>query len=90
MSTEGPKPVPEGLKLYTENTSHILLSAKEAFLNPVQEFNRDLSVASIITFSELLNAEKEAKWKRSREKKAEGKAAKKRKGVFFPPSLSKS
>ncbi|KAF9053718.1 N2,N2-dimethylguanosine tRNA methyltransferase [Hymenopellis radicata] len=79
MSTEGPKPVPEGLKLYTENTSHILLSAKEAFLNPVQEFNRDLSVASIITFSELLNAEKEAKWKRSLEKKAQGKAAKKRK-----------
>ena len=77
-----PKPVPDGFTLHTENTSHILLDAKAAFLNPVQEFNRDLSVASITTFSQLLNEEKEAKWHTSREKKAKAQAAKKRKGLF--------
>lgn len=82
-----PKPVPEGFTLHTENTSHILLDAKAAFLNPVQEFNRDLSVASITTFSQLLNKEKEAKWLTSREKKAKAQAAKKRKGVFSSAAL---
>ncbi|KAG1878051.1 tRNA methyltransferase [Suillus subalutaceus] len=63
--------VPEGFTLHTENTSHILISSKEeAFLNPVQEFNRDLSVACIRVWSEELNREKEAKWMRSQERRA--------------------
>ncbi|OCH94961.1 N2,N2-dimethylguanosine tRNA methyltransferase [Obba rivulosa] len=62
--------VPEGLTLHTENTSHILLASDEAFLNPVQEFNRDLSVACIRTWSECLNEEKENKWKESQERRA--------------------
>jgi tRNA (guanine26-N2/guanine27-N2)-dimethyltransferase len=60
--------IPDGFKLYTENTS-ILLSSDEAFLNPVQEFNRDLSVACIRVWSEEMNSAKEARWKKAQEKK---------------------
>lgn len=78
--------IPEGHTLHTENNSHILISSKdEAFLNPVQEFNRDLSVACIRIWSEEINREKEAKWKQGQERRAkrattdvaEGKEAKK-------------
>ncbi|OAX44694.1 N2,N2-dimethylguanosine tRNA methyltransferase [Rhizopogon vinicolor AM-OR11-026] len=67
--------VPEGFTLHTENTSHILISSKgEAFLNPVQEFNRDLSVACIRVWSEELNREKETKWKQTQERRAKREA----------------
>ncbi|KAG2157148.1 tRNA methyltransferase [Suillus clintonianus] len=67
--------VPEGFTLHTENTSHILISSKEeAFLNPVQEFNRDLSVACIRVWSEESNREKEAKWKQAQERRAKREA----------------
>ncbi|KAI0054115.1 N2,N2-dimethylguanosine tRNA methyltransferase [Auriscalpium vulgare] len=70
-SSQPPVVIPEGYKLHTENTSHILLpNTKEAFLNPVQEFNRDLSVAAIRTWSEELNEAKEKKWKQAQERKA--------------------
>jgi tRNA (guanine26-N2/guanine27-N2)-dimethyltransferase len=62
--------VPDGFTLHTENTSHILLpSNNEAFLNPVQEFNRDLSVAAIRVWSEGLNKTKEERWRQAREKR---------------------
>lgn len=61
--------IPDGFTLHTENTSHILLSSNEAFLNPVQEFNRDTSIACIRVWSEELNKIKEAKWNQI-EKKA--------------------
>lgn len=71
--TEEPKlaiTVPDGFSLHTENTSHILLpNDNGAFLNPVQEFNRDLSVACIRVWSEELDRAKEAKWKQMQEKK---------------------
>ncbi|KAG6333651.1 hypothetical protein ID866_5438 [Astraeus odoratus] len=63
--------IPEGFTLHTENSSHILISSKEeAFLNPVQEFNRDLSVACIRVWSEETNREKQAKWKQAQERRA--------------------
>jgi tRNA (guanine26-N2/guanine27-N2)-dimethyltransferase len=62
--------IPDGLRLHTENTSHILLSANEAFLNPVQEFNRDLSVACIRVWSEELNRAKEERWRKGQQKKS--------------------
>nr|GAT58654.1 predicted protein [Mycena chlorophos] len=68
--------VPEGFTLHTENTSHILLSANEAFLNPIQEFNRDLSVACIKTWSQLLHDTKHAKWLLARQKKQSSRAKK--------------
>ena len=64
--------VPDGFTLHTENTSHILLpSSNEAFLNPVQEFNRDLSVATIRVWSDVLNRTKEERWRQTQEKKLE-------------------
>jgi tRNA (guanine26-N2/guanine27-N2)-dimethyltransferase len=63
--------IPPGFRLHTENTSHILLSSDEAFLNPVQEFNRDLSVACIRVWSEELNSVKEGKWRKAQAKKIE-------------------
>ena len=83
MSAPAAFTVPEGFTLHKENTSAILLPAdNDAFLNPVQEFNRDLSVACIRTWGEVANAEKEKKWRLSldrRAKKAEGHKAKKAK-----------
>lgn len=80
--------IPEGFRLHTENTSHILLSANDAFLNPVQEFNRDVSVACIRTWSEDLNQAKEEKWRHAQEKKASAamnNAKKKLKGMVLDP-----
>ncbi|KAI0065367.1 N2 N2-dimethylguanosine tRNA methyltransferase [Artomyces pyxidatus] len=71
MASETPITVPDGYTLHTENTSHILLpSTNEAFLNPVQEFNRDLSVATIRVWSEEFDKAKEQKWKQAQAKKA--------------------
>ena len=65
-----PISVPEGFSLYTENNAHILISSKdEAFLNPVQEFNRDMSVACIRVWSEELNREKEETFKKAEERR---------------------
>ncbi|EGN95938.1 hypothetical protein SERLA73DRAFT_111881 [Serpula lacrymans var. lacrymans S7.3] len=95
MSNAPPSPspliIPEGFTLHTENTSHILISSKdEAFLNPVQEFNRDLSVACIRTWSEQFDGEKEAKWGQAQERRArrerggDRKGQKKMKGGVLP------
>ncbi|KAG6814370.1 hypothetical protein H0H92_010956 [Tricholoma furcatifolium] len=70
MSTESKILVPDGFTLHTENTSHILLEANAAFLNPVQEFNRDTSVACIRVWSEELNKSKQEKRRQNQEKKA--------------------
>ncbi|KAJ3744718.1 N2 N2-dimethylguanosine tRNA methyltransferase [Lentinula detonsa] len=68
--TPPPSPVPDGFRLHTENSSHILISENEAFLNPVQEFNRDLSVACIRTWSEELNELKQKRRAQAKEKRA--------------------
>ncbi|RDB21077.1 tRNA (guanine(26)-N(2))-dimethyltransferase [Hypsizygus marmoreus] len=70
MSTGSTIIVPDGFTLHTENTSHILLSSNEAFLNPVQEFNRDTSIACIRVWSEEMNKAKEARWRQNQEKRA--------------------
>ena len=63
--------VPEGFSLYTENNAHILISSTdEAFLNPVQEFNRDMSVACIRVWSEELDREKADKFRKAEERRA--------------------
>ena len=57
--------------MHKENTSAILLPASnDAFLNPVQEFNRDLSVACIRTWGDRTNVEKERKWRQGLERRA--------------------
>ena len=75
--------VPEGLRLHTENTTHLLLAADEAFLNPVQEFNRDLSVACITVWGDETNAIKEQRWREKLENGyVRGKGKKKRRSMF--------
>ena len=40
--------VPPGSTLHSENTTHILLPGRSGvFVNPVEEFNRDSSVACV-------------------------------------------
>ncbi|KAJ8474263.1 hypothetical protein ONZ45_g16006 [Pleurotus djamor] len=69
--------VPPGFKLHTENHTHILLpDSNEAFLNPVQEFNRDLSIACIRVWSEELDKTKEARWRESQTRKQKASAKK--------------
>jgi tRNA (guanine26-N2/guanine27-N2)-dimethyltransferase len=75
-STSNAVEIPPGFRLYTENTSHILLSSDEAFLNPVQEFNRDMSVACIRIWSEELNRAKEEKWRKAQARKIEKRSQK--------------
>lgn len=65
--------IPDGFTLHTENNSHILLSSNEAFLNPIQEFNRDTSIACIQVWSEELDKKKKEKWLKSQERKLEKK-----------------
>lgn len=77
------KEVPQGFVLHSENSSHILLDANAAFLNPVQEFNRDLSVACIRTWSDETNKAKELKWKQKQERRQKAPAAKRVKGAFL-------
>ncbi|KAI0035088.1 N2,N2-dimethylguanosine tRNA methyltransferase-domain-containing protein [Vararia minispora EC-137] len=80
--------VPEGFRLHTENTAKILLPAEvDAFLNPVQEFNRDLSVAAIRTFSEELAREKEARFWAAQERKKTKKAKRAKVEGFHPPKI---
>ena len=76
MSTSTPQIlIPEGFKLYTENQASILLPKNEdTFLNPIQEFNRDLSVACIRTWSEEEDEKKRHKWENKKPKgKGKGK-----------------
>ena len=69
--------VPAGFRLHAES---ILLSSDEAFLNPVQEFNRDLSVACIRVWSEEMDRAKEARWRKAQEKKVKHKPIPNQKG----------
>ncbi|SPO36332.1 related to N2,N2-dimethylguanosine tRNA methyltransferase [Pseudozyma flocculosa] len=54
---------------FRENSATIVMpSAEAAFLNPVQEFNRDLSILAIRTWSERLDAEKRNRFLQSHAK----------------------
>jgi len=83
MTTDSTITVPDGFTLHTENTSHILLSSNEAFLNPVQEFNRDISIACIRVWSEEMAKAKEKWWSEKRDRK-------KRKGCLAHPVIGMS
>jgi tRNA (guanine26-N2/guanine27-N2)-dimethyltransferase len=92
MSTDASKiTVPEGYTLHSEGSAHILLpTTHDAFLNPVQEFNRDLSVACIRTWTEETNEVKKQRWDKSRAHASNGKEngaardAKRTKGMCAP------
>jgi tRNA (guanine26-N2/guanine27-N2)-dimethyltransferase len=76
--------VPEGFKLHTENSAHLLLpDSNDAFLNPVQEFNRDLSVACIRVWAAERDEQRKEKWLLNNRRQHDvGKPGKRRKGMF--------
>lgn len=62
MSTAPAIVVPEDYTLHKENSAYLLLPSENgAFLNTIQEFNRDLSIACIRTWTERYNREKLAR-----------------------------
>jgi len=82
--------VPPGFKLHTENTSHILLpDNNEAFLNPVQEFNRDLSVACIRTWAaeRAKLQERKCLQRQVQQRAGNGQSKKRRKGLWAPEAF---
>lgn len=61
---------------FRENSATIVMPSKEAaFLNPVQEFNRDLSTIAIISWSQIFDGEKRSRFD-ARQRKQKGKRAK--------------
>ncbi|WVQ82169.1 N2,N2-dimethylguanosine tRNA methyltransferase [Cryptococcus sp. DSM 104549] len=54
---------PPDHRLHTESTTTIFLPKAGAFLNPVQHYNRDMSVAVIRAWNEMRKEELEARWK---------------------------
>lgn len=67
---------PENHRPHTESTTTILVPNENiAFLNPVQQYNRDLSVACIRAWNEIRKSELEAKW-RLRLERGKGKSKK--------------
>ncbi|WVQ77202.1 N2,N2-dimethylguanosine tRNA methyltransferase [Cryptococcus sp. DSM 104548] len=73
-------PHPPNHSQHTESTTTIFLPNEGAFLNPVQHYNRDMSVAVIRTWNELRKEEAEAKWAARLEKRGGKPKPKKKKG----------
>ncbi|QRW00144.1 tRNA (guanine-N(2))-methyltransferase [Ceratobasidium sp. AG-Ba] len=74
--------IPPGYTVHTENTARILLpSETTTFLNPIQEFNRDLSVACIRTWGKRWDDGKRARWENARANGKETRGKKKRKNA---------
>ncbi|KAK4685606.1 tRNA (guanine26-N2/guanine27-N2)-dimethyltransferase, partial [Tremellales sp. Uapishka_1] len=70
-----PGGIPENHHPHTEGTTTILVPDENlAFLNPVQQYNRDLSVACIRAWNEMRKEELEAKWRARIEKVGKGKS----------------
>ncbi|WWC61691.1 N2,N2-dimethylguanosine tRNA methyltransferase [Kwoniella dejecticola CBS 10117] len=55
--------IPKGHTTHTESTTTIFLPKEGAFLNPVQHYNRDMSVAVIRAWNELRKEEQETKFR---------------------------
>ncbi|KAK8864245.1 N2,N2-dimethylguanosine tRNA methyltransferase [Kwoniella newhampshirensis] len=61
--------IPPNHRLHTESTTTIFLPKEGAFLNPVQHYNRDMSVAVIRAWNEMRKEELEKKWRTKMEKR---------------------
>lgn len=78
MSSTTPKvepgTVPAGYKAHTESSTTILVpESNTAFLNPVQQYNRDLSIAVIRAWNEMRKEEALAKHQHKKERQEKGK-----------------
>ena len=69
------RPVPAGFVVHAESTTSILFASPQAtgpapvFLNPVQEYNRDLSIVAIRTWSEQRQKDRAVAWEKTVRKK---------------------
>ena len=55
--------IPAGYTVHRESTTEILVPAGQGvFINPIQEFNRDISIAAIGAWSAIFDCEKRAAW----------------------------
>ena len=71
-----PGEVPAGYKAHTESSTTILVpDSNTAFLNPVQQYNRDLSIAVIRSWNEMRIEEAVAK-QENKKQKGKGKSKK--------------
>ncbi|KAF9423175.1 RNA methyltransferase tRNA(m5U54)methyltransferase [Podila epigama] len=62
MADQADTPVPAGFKKVTEGKVTILFpDTNEVFYNPIQEFNRDISIAAIRTWDEIFQEERKLK-----------------------------
>ena len=88
---EFPGGIPDTHSEHSEGTTTILVPKDAgAFLNPVQEFNRDLSVAVIRAWNELRKEELEGRWtSRSASRKRKGTKGAEDAGSGEPRQLSK-
>jgi len=78
--TTNTRVVPPGLSPYTEQSTTILLpDDNTAFLNPIQQFNRDLSVAVISTWGKVWQEEAEKEYELKKERKIAHQLAEKEK-----------
>jgi hypothetical protein len=78
-SSLGTFPIPSGLTPYTEQTTTILLpDDNTAFLNPIQQFNRDLSACVIGTWGKDWQGEGKVKWEKEEGKRRRTKERKAR------------
>lgn len=70
---EIPFPIPDGFQRHAERAATILIpvDAPDAFINPIQEYNRDLSVACIKQWSADREAKLRAKWVEKHEREGE-------------------
>lgn len=67
-------PPPPGFSPHTERNATILLPVQDKpFLNPIQEFNRDVSVAVIKQWAKVRDQEARKKWEIKRANKNKGK-----------------
>jgi tRNA (guanine26-N2/guanine27-N2)-dimethyltransferase len=74
---------PSGYTIHTENSARILLpSEATAFLNPIQEFNRDLSVACIKTWGKRWDGARRVRWESGKGQGKEGRGKKRKRGRF--------
>jgi hypothetical protein len=72
MSTSSPALNPKTHRAHTESTTTIHLSLDDtAFLNPVQQFNRDLSISCIRAWGDLRREEAQVKFDRKQKNREE-------------------
>ncbi|CAO3572741.1 unnamed protein product [Mortierella alpina] len=82
MTDQHDIPAPKGFKKVTEGKATILFpDTNEVFYNPIQEFNRDISIAAIRTWDEIFQEERSARLAEKKARKAASAAKRAKEGL---------